>query len=228
MGCLQLLLFCRHCCNSDGRSAALFEICGYDCCDSSIEICLARQSIYLVLRRGCWGWVRNPGCSLILAVQHSRYVAGYVQRWKGVVGGYRPGRWRGSYCGFDNRLFFFAHFRIVAWLGPFHSIFRLQQWLAEIHPKASIPAFAGKFGWLRSRPAASAKHTRYPSDLENLRTPASGPLSLLDRNARPDSTRVSPHLSPAKWLTTLSACSLDHIQPRPPAKTTRTSVFVPG
>ena len=61
VGCLQLLLFCRHCCNSDGRFATLFEICGYDCCDSSIEICLATQSIYLVLQRGCWGWARNPG-----------------------------------------------------------------------------------------------------------------------------------------------------------------------
>jgi len=58
---LPLLLFCRYCCNSDGRFATLFEICGYDCCDSSIEICLARQRIYLVLRRGCWGWARNPG-----------------------------------------------------------------------------------------------------------------------------------------------------------------------
>ena len=53
---LPLLLFCRYCCNSDGRFATLFEICGYDCCDSSIEICLARQRIYLVLRRGCWVW----------------------------------------------------------------------------------------------------------------------------------------------------------------------------
>ena len=58
---LPLLLFCRYCCNSDGRFATLFEICGYDCCDSSIEICLARQRIYLVLRIGCWGWARNPG-----------------------------------------------------------------------------------------------------------------------------------------------------------------------
>ena len=58
---LPLLLFCRYCCNSDGRFATLFEICGYDCCDSSIEICLARQRIYLVLRRGCWGRARNPG-----------------------------------------------------------------------------------------------------------------------------------------------------------------------
>ena len=58
---LPLLLFCRYCCNSDGRFATLFEICGYDCCDSSIEICFARQRIYLVLRRGCWGWARNPG-----------------------------------------------------------------------------------------------------------------------------------------------------------------------
>ena len=31
VGCLQLLLFCRHCCNSDGRFATLFQICGYDC-----------------------------------------------------------------------------------------------------------------------------------------------------------------------------------------------------
>ena len=61
VGCLQLFAFCLHCCNSDGRFATLFEICGYDCCDSSIEICLARQRIYLVLRRGCWGWARNPG-----------------------------------------------------------------------------------------------------------------------------------------------------------------------
>ena len=58
---LPLFAFCLHCCNSDGRFATLFEICGYDCCDSSIEICLARQSIYLVLQRGCWGWARNPG-----------------------------------------------------------------------------------------------------------------------------------------------------------------------
>ena len=42
------------------RFATLFEICGYDCCDSSIEICLARQSIYLVLRRGCWGRANKP------------------------------------------------------------------------------------------------------------------------------------------------------------------------
>ena len=57
---LHALLFCRYCCNSDGRFATLFEICGYDCCDSSIEICLARQSIYLVLRRGCWGRANKP------------------------------------------------------------------------------------------------------------------------------------------------------------------------
>ena len=100
---LQLLLFCRHCCNSDGRFATLFEICGYDCCDSSIEICLARQSIYLVLRRGCWGWARNPGCSSILAVQDGRYVAGYVRRWEGVVGGYQPWMWRGPCCGYHNQ-----------------------------------------------------------------------------------------------------------------------------
>ena len=43
------------------RFATSFEICGCDCCDSSIEICLARQRIYLVLRRGCWGRARNPG-----------------------------------------------------------------------------------------------------------------------------------------------------------------------
>ena len=61
VGCLQLFAFCLHCCNSDGRFATLFEICGYDCCDSSIQICLARQRIYLVLRRGCWGRARNPG-----------------------------------------------------------------------------------------------------------------------------------------------------------------------
>ena len=28
------------------RSATFFEICGCDCCDSSIEICSARQSIF--------------------------------------------------------------------------------------------------------------------------------------------------------------------------------------
>ena len=41
---LPLLLFCRYCCNSDGRFATLFEICGYDCCDSSIEICLGKAA----------------------------------------------------------------------------------------------------------------------------------------------------------------------------------------
>ena len=49
------------------RLATSFEICGYDCCDSSIEICLARPSIYSVLRRGCW-WRANhldPGCSSV-------------------------------------------------------------------------------------------------------------------------------------------------------------------
>ena len=64
---LPLLLFCWYCCNSDGRFATLFEICGYDCCGSSIEICLARQRIYLVLRRGCWGRANHldPGCSSV-------------------------------------------------------------------------------------------------------------------------------------------------------------------
>ena len=49
------------------RFATSFEICGCDCCDSSIEICLARQSIYSVSRRGCWGRANHldPGCSSV-------------------------------------------------------------------------------------------------------------------------------------------------------------------
>ena len=41
-----------------------------------------------------------------------------------------------------------------------------------------MPVFAGKFGWLRSLPSASAKYTRYQSGLENLRTAAFGAASL--------------------------------------------------
>ena len=46
---------------------ASFEICGCGCCDSSIEICLARQSIYSVSQRGCWGQANHldPGCSSV-------------------------------------------------------------------------------------------------------------------------------------------------------------------
>ena len=48
---------------------------------------------------------------------------------------------------------------------------------------AFAPTFAGEFGWLRSRPAASVKYTRYPSGQGNLRALASEPPSLCDRNA---------------------------------------------
>ena len=34
--------------------------------------------------------------SWILAVLDGRYMAGYVRRWEGVVGGYHPGCWRGG------------------------------------------------------------------------------------------------------------------------------------
>ena len=40
--------------------------------------------------------------SWILAVLDGRYVAGYVRRWEGVVGGYQPWMWRGPRCGYDN------------------------------------------------------------------------------------------------------------------------------
>ena len=56
VGCLQLL----HLLALLQRFATSFEICGCDCCDSSIEICSARQSIYLVLRGGCWGRANKP------------------------------------------------------------------------------------------------------------------------------------------------------------------------
>ena len=41
------------------RFATFFEICGFDCWDSTIEICSARQRMYSVLRRGCWGWANH-------------------------------------------------------------------------------------------------------------------------------------------------------------------------
>ena len=41
--------------------------------------------------------------SWILAVLDGRYVAGYVRRWEGVVGGYQPWMWRGPCCGYHNR-----------------------------------------------------------------------------------------------------------------------------
>ena len=58
----------------------------------------------LVLWRGCHRWARNPGCSSILAVQDGSYVGGYIQRYEGVVGGYRPGCWRGSSFGYHNHV----------------------------------------------------------------------------------------------------------------------------
>ena len=60
VGCLCLFALLQ-------RFATFFEICGCDCCDSSIEICSTRQSIYSVLWRGCWGWANhlNPGCSSV-------------------------------------------------------------------------------------------------------------------------------------------------------------------
>ena len=68
------------------RFPTFFEICGCDCCDSSIEICSTRQSIYSVLWRGCWGWANhlNPGCSSVAFWQQRAvsplYVAGIRQR----------------------------------------------------------------------------------------------------------------------------------------------------
>jgi len=96
---LQLLLFCRHCCNSDGRFATLFEICGYDCCDSSIEICLGKAAYIFGVAERVLGVGEE---SWILAVLDGRYVAGYVRRWEGVVGGYQPWMWRGPCCGYHN------------------------------------------------------------------------------------------------------------------------------
>ena len=47
--------------------ATSFEICGCDCCDRSIEISLARQSIHSVSQGGCWGRANHldPGCSSV-------------------------------------------------------------------------------------------------------------------------------------------------------------------
>ena len=61
--------------------ATFFEICDCGCCDSSIEICLARQSIYSVLWGGCWGRGNhlNPGCSrvaFLAAAGRLTFVAG--------------------------------------------------------------------------------------------------------------------------------------------------------
>ena len=97
---LQLLLFCRYCCNSNSHFATLFEICGYDCCDSSIEICLGKAAYIFGVAERVLGVGEE---SWILAVLDGRYVAGYVRRWEGVVGGYHPGYWRGSCCGYDNQ-----------------------------------------------------------------------------------------------------------------------------
>ena len=96
---LPLLLFCRYCCNSDGRFATLFEICGYDCCDSSIEICLGKAAYIFGVAERVLGVGEE---SWILAVLDGRYVAGYVRRWEGVVGGYQPWMWRGPCCGYHN------------------------------------------------------------------------------------------------------------------------------
>ena len=101
-GCLQLFAFCLHCCNSDGRFATLFEICGYDCCDSSIEICLGKAAYIFGVAERVLGVGEE---SWILAVLDGRNVAGYVRRWEGVVGGYQPWMWRGSCCGYHNRTF---------------------------------------------------------------------------------------------------------------------------
>ena len=64
-GCLQLFAFCLHCCNSDGRFATLFEICGYDCCDSSIKF-VWQGSVYIwCCGEGVEGGrgILDPGCS---------------------------------------------------------------------------------------------------------------------------------------------------------------------
>ena len=98
VGCLQFSALCLHCCNSDGRFATLFEICGYDCCDSSINLFGKAAYIFGVAER-----VLGVGEeSWILAVLDGRYVAGYVRRWEGVVGGYQPWMWQGPCCGYHN------------------------------------------------------------------------------------------------------------------------------
>ena len=74
---LPLLLFCWYCCNSDGRFATLFEICGYDCCDSSIEICFGKAAYIFGVAERVLGVGEE---SWILAVLDGRYVAGNVRR----------------------------------------------------------------------------------------------------------------------------------------------------
>ena len=62
---LLLFAFCLRCCNSDGRFATLFEICGYDCCDSSIEICFGKAAYIFGVAGRVWGvgGILDPGCS---------------------------------------------------------------------------------------------------------------------------------------------------------------------
>ena len=66
VGCFQLLLFCRHCCNSDGRFATLFDFCGYDCCDrlrSTLGRCGWRLPPWVLA--GVVQWVPHP--SLVIS-----------------------------------------------------------------------------------------------------------------------------------------------------------------
>ena len=66
---------------------------------------------------------------------------------------------------------------------------------------------------LRSQPAASAKYTRYPLGLGNMRAPAFAPLPVFGRNT--GRVRRAARCSCCRQicLTTLSACGLGHIQP---------------
>ena len=93
--------------------------------------------------------------------------------------------------------------------------------------RRACPHVAGEFGWLRSRPAASAKYTRYPSGPENLRAAASGTLLLLDRDVRPDMPCVSPRCKSVR-LSTLPAFESKRVLERRGAagpRTRRTSAF---
>ena len=69
--------------------------------------------------------------------------------------------------------------------------------------------------WLCSWPAASAKYTRYPLGLGNMRTPAFAPLSVFGRNAGWVCCVTCCSCCQQICVTALSACGLDqaHLVP---------------
>ena len=85
-------------------------------------------------------------------------------------------------------------------------------------PEVSVLVFAGKFGWLHSQPSASAKDTRYPPGLENLRTAAFEASSLSAEMPGGSAVRLATLARVAGesgWLRSRPAASAKHVYQAP-------------